>query len=141
MKIGTQMKNAAKSLSSSVSDLQFVEPVAFVYNPLDYAWLCHQQYLDRFANSTKKVIFLGMNPGPWGMAQTGIPFGEIPAVRDWMKITGEVKSPEFEHPKRPVEGGMHLDWVGFLALACSVAALQIMFDRGCLLYTSTSPRD
>ena len=33
-------------------------------------------------------------------------------------------------PKRPVEGGMHLDWVGFLALACSVAALQIMFDRG-----------
>ena len=100
MKIGTQMKNAAKALSSSVSDLQFAEPVAFVYNPLDYAWSCHQQYLDRFANSTKKVIFLGMNPGPWGMAQTGIPFGEIPAVRDWMKITGEVKSPEFEHPKR-----------------------------------------
>ena len=90
MKIGTQMKNAAKSLSSSVSDLQFVEPVAFVYNPLDYAWLCHQQYLDRFANSTKKVIFLGMNPGPWGMAQTGIPFGEIQAVRDWMNITCDV---------------------------------------------------
>ena len=104
MKIGTQMKNAAKALSSSVSDLQFAEPVAFVYNPLDYAWSCHQQYLDRFANSTKRVIFLGMNPGPWGMTQTGIPFGEIPAVRDWMKITGEVKSPEFEHPKRPVEG-------------------------------------
>ena len=104
MKIGTQMKNAAKALSSSVSELKFVEPVTFVYNPLDYAWSCHQKYLDRFATSTKKVIFLGMNPGPWGMAQTGIPFGEIPAVRDWMKITGEVKSPEAEHPKRPIEG-------------------------------------
>ena len=104
MKIGTQMKNAAKALSSSVSELKFAEPVTFVYNPLDYAWSCHQKYLDRFATSTKKVIFLGMNPGPWGMAQTGIPFGEIPAVRDWMKITGEVKSPEAEHPKRPIEG-------------------------------------
>tara|TARA_Y100000766_G_C18871167_1_gene588324 strand:+ start:174 stop:899 length:726 start_codon:yes stop_codon:yes gene_type:complete len=104
MKIGTQMKNAAKALSSSVSELKFTEPVTFVYNPLDYAWSCHQKYLDRFATSTKKVIFLGMNPGPWGMAQTGIPFGEIPAVRDWMKITGEVKSPEAEHPKRPIEG-------------------------------------
>ena len=104
MKIGTQMKNAAKALSSSVSELKFAEPVTFVYNPLDYAWSCHQKYLDRFATSTKKVIFLGMNPGPWGMAQTGIPFGEIPAVRDWMKITGEVKSPEAAHPKRPIEG-------------------------------------
>ena len=104
MKIGTQMKNAAKALSSSVSELKFAEPVTFVYNPLDYAWSCHQKYLDRFATSTKKVIFLGMNPGPWGMAQTGIPFGEIPAVRDWMKITGEVKGPEAEHPKRPIEG-------------------------------------
>ena len=104
MKIGTQMKNATKKLSKSVSHLRFSEPVTCVDNPLEYAWNSHEQYLERFGVSQKKVIFLGMNPGPWGMAQTGIPFGEIPAVRDWMKITCDVSKPEIEHPKRPVEG-------------------------------------
>ena len=99
-----EIKNAAKKLSQSVSNLKFSEPVTCVYNPLEYAWNSHEQYLERFGVSKKKVIFLGMNPGPWGMAQTGIPFGEIPAVRDWMKITCDVSKPEIEHPKRPVEG-------------------------------------
>ena len=89
-----EIKNAAKKLSKSVSNLKFSEPVTCVYNPLEYAWNSHEQYLERFGVSKKKVIFLGMNPGPWGMAQTGIPFGEIPAVRDWMKITFDVSKPE-----------------------------------------------
>lgn len=75
-----------------------------VYNPLEYAWTLHEQYLKKFGNSEKRVLFLGMNPGPWGMAQTGIPFGEIAAVRDWMGIRGEVGKPIQEHPKRPVQG-------------------------------------
>jgi len=99
-----EMKDAAKELSSSVSGLEFSLPVSFVYNPLKYAWNPHEQYLERFSFSKKKVLFLGINPGPWGMAQTGIPFGEIPAVRDWMRIDCEVKKPDPEHPKRPVEG-------------------------------------
>ena len=99
-----EMKDAAKELSSSVSGLEFSLPVSCVYNPLEYAWDSHEQYLERFSFSKKKVLFLGMNPGPWGMAQTGIPFGEIPAVRDWMRIDCEVKRPDPEHPKRPVEG-------------------------------------
>ena len=45
-----------------------------------------------------------MNPGPFGMAQTGVPFGEIAAVRDWLKIERPVGRPEREHPKRPVSG-------------------------------------
>jgi single-strand selective monofunctional uracil DNA glycosylase len=45
-----------------------------------------------------------MNPGPFGMAQTGIPFGEVTAVRDWLKIKTPVGKPAREHPKRPVEG-------------------------------------
>ena len=100
----SEIKNAAKELSHSVSKLRFSEPVTCVYNPLEYAWDLHEEYLERFGGSKKKVIFLGMNPGPWGMAQTGIPFGEIPAVRDWMKITCDVNKPKIEHPKRPVEG-------------------------------------
>jgi len=84
--------------------MKFSEPTAYVYNPLDYAWVIHQSYLELAGKSKKKVVFLGMNPGPFGMAQTGVPFGEIPAVRDWMGLRGEVCKPNPEHTKRPVEG-------------------------------------
>ena len=84
--------------------LQFKAPVAFVYNPLDYARAAHEGYLRKFGNTRKRVVFLGMNPGPFGMAQTGVPFGEINAVRDWMKIEAAIRKPEHGHPKRPVEG-------------------------------------
>ena len=46
------------------------------------------------------MIFLGMHPGPWGMAQIGVPFGEIPAVRDWMGISTTVDKPPVEHRRR-----------------------------------------
>jgi single-strand selective monofunctional uracil DNA glycosylase len=75
-----------------------------VYNPLDYAWAAHELYLRKFGEGKKRVIFMGMNPGPFGMAQTGVPFGEITAVRDWMKISTRVEKPANEHPKRPVMG-------------------------------------
>jgi single-strand selective monofunctional uracil DNA glycosylase len=75
-----------------------------VYNPLEYAAHPHTQYLERAAAVPKKVIFLGMNPGPWGMAQTGVPFGEVAAVRDWLGIQAAVDKPAQEHPKRPIEG-------------------------------------
>jgi hypothetical protein len=68
--------------------MRFGPPVTHVYNPLLYAWKTHEIYLRRFGGTPKDVIFLGMNPGPFGMAQTGVPFGEIGAVRDWMKIDG-----------------------------------------------------
>ena len=95
---------AAKELSNQVEQLSFAEPVTHIYNPLAYAWEPHKIYLERFANSQKRVLFLGMNPGPWGMSQTGIPFGEIEHVRDWMKIDAPVEKPNLEHPKRPIEG-------------------------------------
>ena len=46
----------------------------------------------------------GMNPGPWGMAQTGIPFGEVSAVKTWLHIDAPVDQPQSVHPKRPVLG-------------------------------------
>jgi len=95
---------SARKLSKEVSKLHFSEPTAFIYNPLEYAWAIHQQYLKLAGAGKKKVVMLGMNPGPFGMAQTGVPFGEIPAVRDWMGLRGEVDKPNPEHPKRPVEG-------------------------------------
>ena len=84
--------------------LSFGAPVTHVYNPLAYAREPHEQYLRRFGTGGKEVVLVGMNPGPFGMAQTGVPFGDVGMVRDWMGIEGRVKRPEPEHPKRPVEG-------------------------------------
>jgi single-strand selective monofunctional uracil DNA glycosylase len=95
---------AAEELSGAVSGLTFASPVSIVYKPLEYTWKAHSLYLEKFGNSKKQVIFLGMNPGPWGMAQTGVPFGEIEAVKDWLGIQTTVDKPRHAHPKRPVEG-------------------------------------
>lgn len=98
------MIEAAARLSEDLAGLAFKPPVAYVYQPLEYAWAPHEEYLRRFGSGKKKVLFLGMNPGPFGMAQTGVPFGEIAAVKDWMGIEKPVGKPEKEHPKRPIEG-------------------------------------
>lgn len=95
---------AAKKLRNEVDKLAFTEPVTHVYNPLRYAWEAHTAYLDRVNDDGVRVLMLGMNPGPWGMAQTGVPFGEVAAARDWLGVNAPVKRPANEHPKRPVEG-------------------------------------
>src|SRR5262249_23117036 len=95
---------AAQRLSDVVRKLKFGPPVTHVYNPLDYAWRAHELYLRRYGNTPKRVIFLGMNPGPFGMAQTGIPFGQIAAVRDWLGIQAKIDKPKREHPKRLILG-------------------------------------
>ena len=94
----------AETLRDEVDALSFGDPVSAVYNPLAYAWEAHADYLTRFGNGQGKVVLLGMNPGPWGMAQTGVPFGEVNLVRDWMKIRGSIGKPSVEHPKRPILG-------------------------------------
>lgn len=103
MQINT-LEDASDELVTRVNRLDFAPPVAAVYNPLRYAGELWKTYLRRFAAGPKRVVLLGMNPGPWGMAQTGVPFGEIKAVRDWMGISGTVDRPAEEHPKRPIEG-------------------------------------
>ena len=95
---------SAKRLRDTVSQLRFAPPVSHVYNPLEYAWAAHEAYLRQYGNSGKRVIFLGMNPGPFGMAQTGVPFGEISAVRDWLGIKTKIGKPDVEHPKRRILG-------------------------------------
>ena len=96
--------DAARELSASVEKLPFASPVTHRYNPLAYAWDAHELYLRRYGASRRKVVFIGMNPGPFGMVQCGVPFGEIAAVRDWMGIEVAVNRPENENPKRPIEG-------------------------------------
>jgi len=100
----TDLEMIADKLNSKVSKLSFGPPVSHVYNPLDYAWELHSEYLRRFGGGPTEVFLVGMNPGPWGMVQTGVPFGEVAAVRDWLGLMGQVGRPENEHPKRPVTG-------------------------------------
>jgi single-strand selective monofunctional uracil DNA glycosylase len=99
-----EVEAAAQELARSVEPLRFAAPVTHVYNPLRYAWEPHQAYLRRYATGRKQVLYLGMNPGPFGMAQTGVPFGEVRHVREWLGIEGRVGRPRPEHPRRPVEG-------------------------------------
>ena len=92
-------------LSVEIDALKFSWPVEIVYNPLNYAWHGFTQYNDLYSHGQKRVVFLGMNPGPWGMAQTGVPFGEINAVRNFLHIDSiNVISPDNQHFKYPVRG-------------------------------------
>jgi single-strand selective monofunctional uracil DNA glycosylase len=95
---------ASRTLAGQADKLRFGPPVAWVYNPLLYAREPAEAYLARYGRGRKRVLFVGMNPGPWGMAQTGVPFGEIAAVRDWMGIGGRVGAPAHPCPGKPVSG-------------------------------------
>lgn len=104
MSTAARLITAARDLSTGLRSLTFEAPTAYVYCPLDYAREPHELYLQRYGEGKKRVVFVGMNPGPFGMTQTGVPFGEIAAVRDWMQIETAVGHPEIEHPKRRVTG-------------------------------------
>ncbi len=91
-------------LLKDLDGLRFGPPVTHVYNPLTYAGEAYARYLALYGNTPKEVLLLGMNPGPWGMAQTGVPFGEVRLVRDWLEIEVPITAPAATHPKRPVTG-------------------------------------
>lgn len=95
---------AAQTMNAELAAMHFQTPVAVVLNPLDYAWAVYERYVRRFAAGTRRVVFMGMNPGPFGMMQTGVPFGEVAAVRDWMGLMAAVKQPAQSHSKRPIQG-------------------------------------
>lgn len=94
----------SRRLSKCINKLRFGAEVSLVYNPLDYAREPHEQYLVRYGQGKKRLLFVGMNPGPFGMAQTGVPFGDVTMVRDFLGIHAKVRKPALEHPKRPVHG-------------------------------------
>ncbi len=102
--IDEQLIALTDRLSGQVSGLVFSRDDITIYNPLEYARKPQEAYIRSYGSGKKRVVFLGMNPGPWGMAQTGVPFGEVSAVRDWMRIEESVGKPRNEHPKRPILG-------------------------------------
>ncbi len=100
---------AARRLSTAcddaIPDLIGVGGVAHATNPLDYAWPLHEAWIRRWGGHGAKVLLLGMNPGPWGMAQSGVPFGATGIVRDALGLPDvRLETPKGAHPKRPIEG-------------------------------------
>lgn len=100
----SELIEIAERLALDVDRLTFGPPVTHVYNPLLYAQRPHREYLRRYGVGPTEILLLGINPGPWGMAQTGVPFGDVGFVRDFLGIEEDVEKPAFEHPKRPVDG-------------------------------------
>jgi len=93
---------AARDLREACDELEHLAP--YVYDPLSYAWEAHERYCAKYGQGARRTILVGMNPGPWGMGQTGVPFGDVVWVRDWMGIKGAHTQPARLHPKRPVAG-------------------------------------
>ncbi len=102
--IAAKVRATTRKLCERLAELHFADPVSHVYNPLEYARRAHNAYLRAYGDDPKRVIFLGMNPGPFGMAQTGVPFGDVACVRDFLGIAESVGHPPIEHPKRPIQG-------------------------------------
>ncbi len=102
--ISDQLVRASRRLAREVGGLAFASPVGFVYNPLTYARLAHEAYLARYASTTRRVVLVGMNPGPWGMAQTGVPFGAISMVTGFLGIREDVRPFAGAHARVPVKG-------------------------------------
>jgi single-strand selective monofunctional uracil DNA glycosylase len=99
-----RLVNVSRNLSNEVEKIPTKKAAAFTYNPLSYARIPHELYLSRYGTGKKEVLLLGMNPGPFGMAQTGVPFGDVAMVRDFLGISGKVSKPQKEHPRRPISG-------------------------------------
>ncbi|XP_012272093.1 single-strand selective monofunctional uracil DNA glycosylase [Orussus abietinus] len=102
--IAKELLKLERSLAEQLSKIQFQKPVEYVYSPLEYAFNIHSMYVEKYCQNPKKILFLGINPGPWGMSQNGVPFGEISMVRKWLGISGDVGKPEREQPDRLVKG-------------------------------------
>ncbi len=98
------LRRITDDLVAELAGLHFAPPVTHVYNPLIYARRAWDEYCERYGSGRPEVLLLGMNPGPFGMAQVGVPFGEVALVRDWLLIDVPIDKPLLEHPKRPVLG-------------------------------------
>ena len=89
-------------LSERVDALTFGSPVTHVYNPLAYARVPAWQFLARAGGARGRVLLLGMNPGPYGMVQTGVPFGTVSRVRGWLGIEAPIGRPWVWCSKEPL---------------------------------------
>ena len=103
--VSEKLKSLTEEFTREIEKVRdLIKDDIYIYNPLLYASKMAYAYIEEYAVSPTKYLFLGMNPGPFGMAQTGIPFGEVNAVKSYLKLNEPIESPKKEHPNRKVEG-------------------------------------
>ena len=100
--VARALLDAASGLVDALAPLGFAEPVAYVYQPLSYAIDGYRAYVERWGASEREVLWIGMNPGPFGMMQTGVPFGDVAKVRDFLGI----EAPDRGRLSPPSAGGL-----------------------------------
>lgn len=105
MRVEDKILRLQIKLREDLSALNLIKPpITYVYNPLEYAFAPNEMYIKKYCTATKKILFMGINPGAFGMCQTGVPFGDPKWVRDWLKVDAEVRKPELECPARKILG-------------------------------------
>lgn len=108
--VASNILRVTQQLNSALQLLHIenhIPAVSHIYYPLQYAYDPYENYVNKYCNGAKSVLFVGMNPSPHGMCQTGIPFGDVNYVKNWLKIGGEVKIPPIQHPNYPISGYSH----------------------------------
>ena len=70
--VGKTFIELETNLANRLMEIPYPHDIDTIYNPLDYAIKPHTYFVEKYANEAPKdILFLGMNPGPWGMGQTG----------------------------------------------------------------------
>lgn len=108
--VATNILKITKQLNAELQSLRLereIPAVSHIYYPLDYAYDPYKNYVNKYCNRLKNVLYVGMNPSPHGMCQTGVPFGDVDYVKNWLKISGDVKIPRGQHPRYPIVGFSH----------------------------------
>jgi len=71
--VGQLVLTIEKELAGSLLALNYSDSgVTHIYNPVDYARVPHEIFVTKFCKETISTLLIGMNPGPWGMVQTGV---------------------------------------------------------------------
>ena len=70
--LAEQLMAIEEKLADDLMKLNYEFPVEYTYNPIKHAKELHYNFLKKYyTEGPKPILFLGMNPGPWGMVQTG----------------------------------------------------------------------
>ncbi|XP_045207179.2 uncharacterized protein LOC123559429 isoform X2 [Mercenaria mercenaria] len=136
--IGAQYLQIEQRICQKMLPIKYGYPVTVVYSPLTYAFQTHRDFVSKFCTSERTILFLGMNPGPYGMSQNGVPFGEALTTRNWLKITGDVYKPEIEHPKKLITGlactRNEVSGARFWGLFQKICKVPANFFKNCFVY-------
>lgn len=68
----------ADELNIALEQFRLPSLVDCIYNPTIYARYTFEMYIRKYCNTKKHIMYFGMNPGPWGMSQTGVSDTNIP---------------------------------------------------------------